>query len=45
VAAGHTTDEMAARVVDAIEARLRIVLEVAEDNSQADPDRGVIRVF
>jgi integrase len=30
----HTTEEMAVRVIEAIEARLRIVLEVAEGSSQ-----------
>jgi len=41
----HTTDEMAARVVDAIEARLQIVLRVAEEATQAEPDRKSFRVF
>ena len=40
----HTTDEMAARVVDAIEARLQIVLRVAEEATRTEPDR-TFRVF
>jgi integrase len=41
----HTTDEMAARVVDAIEARLQMVLGVAEKATRADPKRTSFRVF
>jgi hypothetical protein len=41
----HTTDQMAARVVEAIEARLRIVLQVAESNCRDAPYRGIGRVF
>ena len=39
----HTTPEMAARVVQALQARLMVALHVAEEVSQADPRR--IRVF
>jgi integrase len=38
----HTTDAMALRVVDAIEARLAIVLRAAED--RASLDQGTVRV-
>jgi hypothetical protein len=38
----HTTVDMAARMVDAIEARLAIVLRAAED--QASLDQGTVRV-
>ena len=41
----HTTDEMAARVVDAIEARLQTVLGVAEEATQARPNRKSFRIF
>jgi hypothetical protein len=41
----HTTDEMAARVVDAIEARLQMVLRVAEEATGAGPNRKSFRVF
>jgi integrase len=41
----HTTDEMAARVVDAIEARLRMALRVAEEATRAEPNRESFRVF
>ena len=41
----HTTDEMAARVVDAIEVRLQIVLRVAEEAIRAGPNRKSFRVF
>jgi hypothetical protein len=40
----HTTDEMAARVVDAIEARLQMVLRVAEEATRTDPNRKSFRV-
>ena len=33
----HTTDAMSARVVEAIEARLAVVLRVAEGMVEADP--------
>jgi integrase len=41
----HTTADMAARVVDAIEARLAVVLRVAERITQADLNRREVRVF
>jgi integrase len=41
----HTTDEMAARVVDAIEARLQTVLIVAEEATRAGLNRRFFRVF
>jgi integrase len=41
----HTTDEMAARVADAIEARLQIVLKVAEEATRTDPTRKSFRVI
>ena len=41
----HTTDEMAARVMDAIEKRLQIVLRTAEKATQAGPNRESFRVF
>jgi len=36
---------MAARVLDAIEARLQIVLRVAEEATRAGPNRKSFRVF
>jgi hypothetical protein len=41
----HTTPEMAARVVDAIEQRLRVVLETAEKTLESSPNRSMLRVF
>jgi len=41
----HTTPEMAARVVDAIEQRLTIVLRVAERALESHPSRSALRVF
>ena len=41
----HTTHEMAARVVDAIEARLQMVLTVAEEATRTGADRQSFRVF
>ncbi|HET8647036.1 MAG TPA: tyrosine-type recombinase/integrase [Vicinamibacteria bacterium] len=41
----HTTPEMAARIATAIEQRLRLVLEVAEQALQAHPRRSTQRVF
>ena len=41
----HTTPEMAARVVDAIQQRLTVVLEVAELAVERRPDRSTLRVF
>jgi integrase len=40
----HTTEEMAARVVDAIEARLTVVLHVAEGHTRVEPQEAG-RVF
>jgi integrase len=40
----HTTEDMAARVVEAMEARLIVVLQVAEDYTRAER-RGAGRVF
>jgi hypothetical protein len=41
----HTTDAMAVRVVEAIEARLRTVLRVAEKATQAGPNQKSFRAF
>ena len=41
----HTTPEMAARIATAIEQRLTVVLEVAEQALQAHPNRSTRRVF
>jgi integrase len=41
----HTTADMAARVVDAVEARLAVVLQVAEEVTRVDPNRRAVRVF
>jgi hypothetical protein len=41
----HTTADMDARVVDAIEARLAVVLRVAEEVTQSDPNWRAIRMF
>jgi integrase len=41
----HTTPEMAARIATAIEQRLRVVLEVAEQALQAHPNHSTRRVF
>ena len=41
----HTTPEMAARVVEAIQQRLTVVLEVAELAVERHPDRSTFRVF
>jgi len=41
----HTTPEMAARVVDAIQQRLTIVLQVAEQAVENHPNRSTLRVF
>jgi hypothetical protein len=41
----HTTPEMAARVVDAIQQRLTVVLRVAERAVESYPDRSTFRVF
>jgi hypothetical protein len=41
----HTTPEMAARVVDAIQQRLTVVLGVAEVTVESYPDRSTLSVF
>jgi hypothetical protein len=41
----HTTPEMAARIATAIEQRLRVVLEVAEQALEAHPTRSTQQVF
>jgi integrase len=41
----HTTPEMAARVVDAIQRRLTIVLRVAERTLEDHPNRSALRAF
>jgi integrase len=41
----HTTPEMAARIADAIEQRLSVVLEVAEQVLEAQQSRSAQRVF
>jgi integrase len=41
----HTTPEMAARVVDAIQQRLTVVLGVAELAAERHPNRSTLRVF
>jgi integrase len=41
----HTTPEMAARVIDAIQQRLVIVLETAERMLERQPNRSTLRVF
>ena len=41
----HTTPEMAARVADAIQQRLAIVLRVAEESLENKPNRSALRVF
>jgi Phage integrase family len=41
----HTIPEMAARVVDAIQQRLTVVLDVAEKSLESNPNRSTLRVF
>jgi hypothetical protein len=41
----HTTREMAARAVAAIELRLTIVLRVAEQALENHPNRSMLRVY
>ena len=41
----HTTPEMAARAVDAIQQRLTVVLGVAELAVERHPNRSTLRVF
>jgi hypothetical protein len=40
----HTTPEMAARVIDAIQQRLVVVLQVAEWSLENNPNRSTLRV-
>jgi hypothetical protein len=41
----HTTPEMAARITTAIQQRLKVVLEVAEQTLKSHPSRSTRRVF
>jgi hypothetical protein len=41
----HTTAEMAARAVDAIQQRLTVVLQVAEQTIEQYPNRSTLGVF
>jgi hypothetical protein len=41
----HTTPEMAARVIDAVQQRLMVVLQVAEASLENYPNRSLLRVF
>jgi hypothetical protein len=41
----HTTDELAARVVDAVEMRLTVMLRIAEEVGHADPHPGAVRAL
>jgi hypothetical protein len=41
----HTTPEMAARVIDAIQQRLTMVLHVAEESLENYPNRSALRTF
>jgi hypothetical protein len=41
----HTTPKMAARIVTAIEQRLRLVQKIAEQALEAHPSRSTQRVF
>jgi ribonuclease BN (tRNA processing enzyme) len=41
----HTTPEMAARVVEAIQQRLTIVLHVADESLENNPNRSAPGVF
>jgi hypothetical protein len=41
----HTTPEMAMRVIDAIQRRLTVVLQVAELALETSPNRSALRVF
>jgi hypothetical protein len=41
----HTTPEMAARIVDGIQQRLTVVLQVAEQTHEHHPNRSSHRVF
>jgi hypothetical protein len=41
----HTTPEMAARALDAIQQRLTVVLHVAERAVESYPNQSTLRVF
>lgn len=41
----YTTPEMAARVIEAIQQRLTVVLQVAEGSVENHPNRSELRVF
>jgi integrase len=41
----HTTQEMATRVIDAMEQRLTVVLQVAEDSLERQPNRSTSSLF
>jgi integrase len=41
----HTTTEMAGRVAEAIERRLKVVLQVAEQALQGHPNRSTLSMF
>jgi hypothetical protein len=41
----HTTPEMAARVIDAIQQRLTVVLQVAGQSLESHPNRSALGVF
>jgi integrase len=41
----HTTPEMATRVIDAVQQRLTIVLQVAEGSLENHPNRSALRVL
>jgi hypothetical protein len=41
----HTTPEMAARTVDAIQQRLTVVLQVADQTIEKYPNRSMLSVF
>jgi hypothetical protein len=41
----HTTADMAVRVIDAIQARLVVVIQVAEEVTPVDGNRPAVRVF
>jgi hypothetical protein len=41
----HTTPEMAARVIDSIQQRLTVVLDVAEKSLESNPNGSAFKVF
>ena len=41
----HTTLEMAIRVIDAVQQRLTLVLQVAEESLEKHPNRSALREF